>query len=133
MMARITNAQLTLTTVGNNVTINVTYNAGINPLERFLEANGLVLVERIAVIGVDPPNSTTGTVLHNFPPETLPVTPGGGVQNIPRNRSITVSRASLQEDPGLGDNDEIRGRIVIDALNLPADVTAFTDQEILVG
>jgi hypothetical protein len=54
-MARISNAQLTLTTAGNNVTVNVTYNAGINPLERFLVANGLALVERIAVIGVDPP------------------------------------------------------------------------------
>jgi hypothetical protein len=132
-MARISNAQLTLTTVGNNVTVNVTYNAGINPLERFLVANGLALVERIAVIGVDPPNTTTGTVLHNFPAEALPVTPGGGAQNIPRNRSITVTRASLQEDNGLGDNDEIRCRIVIEALNLPATITGFTDQEILLG
>ena len=132
-MARINNANLTLTTVGNNVTITVTYSAVINALERFLEANGLGLVERIAVIGVDPPGSTTGTVLHNFPAENLPVTAGGGPETIARNRSITVSRASLQEDNGLGDNDEIRCRITIDALNLPADITAFTDQEVLVG
>ena len=132
-MARINNPQLTLTTVGNNVRINVTYSAGINRLERFLVANGLALVERIAVIGVDPPNSTTGTVLHNFPAEALPVTAGGGAQTIARNRSLTVTRASLQEDAGLGDDDEIRCRITIDAVNLPADVTAFTDQEILLG
>ena len=131
-MSRNHNAQLTLTTVGNNVTVNVTYNAGINPLERFLVANGLALVERIAVIGVDPPKDDR-PVLHNFPAEVLPVTPGGGAQNIPRNRSITVTRASLQEDNGLGDDDEIRCRITIDALNLPEDTTAFTDQEILVG
>jgi hypothetical protein len=131
-MARINNAQLTLTTAGNNVTITVTYSAVINALERFLKANGLGLVERIAVIGVDPPGSTTGTVLHNFPAENLPVTAGGGSQTIARNRSIIVSRASLQED-GVGDDDEIRCRITIDALNLPADVTAFTDQEVLVG
>jgi hypothetical protein len=132
-MARISNAQLTLTTVGNSVTVNVAYSAGINPLERFLVANGLALVERIAVIGVDPPNTTTGTVLHNFPAEVLPVTPGAQAQALPRNRSITVTRASLQEDNGLGDADEIRCRITIDALNLPEDVTGFTDQEILVG
>jgi hypothetical protein len=131
-MARINNAQLTLTTAGNNVTITVTYSAVINALERFLKANGLGLVERIAVIGVDPPGSTTGTVLHNFPAENLPVTAGGGSQTIARNRSIIVSRASLQED-GVGDDDEIRCRITIDALNLPADITAFTDQEVLVG
>ena len=41
-MARINNANLTLTTVGNNVTIKVTYSAEINPLERFQGANGLV-------------------------------------------------------------------------------------------
>jgi hypothetical protein len=131
-MARINNAQLTLTTAGNNVTITVTYSAVINALERFLKANGLGLVERIAVIGVDPPGSTTGTVLHNFPAENLPVTAGGGSQTIARNRSIIVSRASLQED-GVGDDDEIRCRITIDALNLPADITAFTDQEVRVG
>ena len=132
-MARISNAQLTLETVGDNVTVKVTYSAGINPLERFLVANGLALVERIAVIGVDPPNTTTGPVLHNFPAEVLPVTPGGGSQALPRNRSMTVTRASLQEDNGLGDADEIRCRITIDALNLPEDVTGFTDQEILLG
>jgi hypothetical protein len=114
------------------VTITVTYSAVINALERFLKANGLGLVERIAVIGVDPPGSTTGTILHNFPAENLPVTAGGGSQTIARNRSIIVSRASLQED-GVGDDDEIRCRITIDALNLPADITAFTDQEVLVG
>jgi hypothetical protein len=112
-MARIHNAQLTLTPVGNNVTVHVTYSAGITRLERFLVANGLALVERIAVIGVDPPNTTTGTVLHNFPAEALPVTPGAQAQNIPRDRSILVTRASLQEDNGLGDHDEIRCRITI--------------------
>jgi hypothetical protein len=44
------------------------------------------------VLGVDPPNSTTGTVLHNFPAENLPVTADGGVQNIARNRSLAVTR-----------------------------------------
>ena len=46
---------------------------------------------------------------------------------------MTVTRASLQEDNGLGDDDEIRCRMTMDALNLPEDVTGFTDQEILLG
>ena len=132
-MASINSANLTLTVVGNNVTVNVTYNAVINRLERFLVPNGLVLTERIAVIGVDPPFGTTGTILHNFPAQNLPVTAGGVPQIIARNRSMVVSRASLQEDVGLGDADEIRCRITIDVVNLPVDVTAFTDQEVLLG
>ena len=52
--------------MGNNVTITVTYSAAINALERFLKANGLGLVERIAVIGVDPPGDGWHG-LYNFP------------------------------------------------------------------
>jgi len=87
---------------------------------------------------VDPAGSTTGTVLTNFPNAHLPVTDGGVTQTIARNISKTVTRASLQEDSGLGDDDdddEIRRRIRIAAIGLPPAVTAdaFTDQEILVG
>jgi hypothetical protein len=129
------NRQLTLTTVGPDVTINVKYNAIFSVFERHLAGLGLNFRERIAVIGVDPPNSTTGTVITNFPSLILPVTDGTVTQTIARNVSKTVSRASLQEDSGLGDNDEIRCRIRIEAEGLPPTVTpdAFTDQEILVG
>jgi hypothetical protein len=53
----------------------------------------------------------------------------------PRDVSLTRPRASLQEDNGLVDNDEIRCRVRIAAEDLPPAVTpdAFTDQEILVG
>lgn len=132
-MAQISNPNLNLTFPDvSNVTINVTYNAGINPLERHLGANGLILRERIAVIGVDPPGGTTGALLHNFPAQDLPVTAGGGSQTLARNRSMTVTRASLQEDAGI-DSDEIRCRIVIEPLNLPLTIFAFTNQEILFG
>ncbi len=124
---------LTLTTVGANVTVNVTYNAVFSPFERFLAANGLRFEERIRVIGVDPPGATTGTILHNFPAQTLPVTAGAVPQTIARNRSITVTRASLQEDAGLGDADEIRCRIEITPIGMPASITDFTDQEVLLG
>ncbi len=127
------NRNLTLTTTGANTTINVTYNAVFSPLERHLASNGLVFQERISVIGVDPPGATTGTTLHNFAVQNLPVTAGAGSQTIARNRSITVTRASLQEDAGLGDDDEIRCKIVIRPIGLPSEITDFTDQEILVG
>ncbi|MFJ8787305.1 hypothetical protein [Streptomyces sp. NPDC102476] len=134
-MPTVTNANLTLTTVDKNTTIQVTYSANFSAFERRLAKLGLVFRERIRVIGVDPPGSTTGTVLANFPAVDLPVTDGGTPQTIPRTRSITVSRASLQEDSGLGDNDEIRCRIRIAALGLPPAETSdvFTDQELLVG
>jgi len=129
------NRQLTLTTVGTNVTIGVTYNAVFSVFERHLAGLGLVFRERIAVIGVDPPGATTGTVLANFPSPNLAVTDGAVAQTIARNVSMTVTRASLQEDPAVGDADEIRCRIRIEANGLPPAVTpdAFTDQEILLG
>lgn len=127
------NRQLTLTTVGTNVTIGVTYNAVFSVFERRLAGLGLVFRERIAVIGVDPPGATTGTLLSSFPNTNLAVTDGAVAQTIARNVSMTVTRASLQED--LADADEIRCRIRIEANGLPPAVTpdAFTDQEILLG
>jgi len=121
--------------VGVNTTINVTYNAVFSVLERRLAGLGLVFREQIAVIGIDPPSSTTGTVLTSFPNTTLAVTDGAAPQTIPRNVSRTVLRVSLQEDTGLGDDDEIRCRIQIAAIGLPPAVTpnVFTDQEILGG
>jgi len=126
---------LTLTTVGSNVTINVTYNAVFSPFERHLAGLGLVFQERIRIIGVDPPGATTGTILSTFASQNLPVTDGGVPQVIARNRSMSMSRASLQEDAGLGDTDEIRARIEILAVGLPPSITPaeFTDQETLLG
>ena len=124
---------LTLTTVDTTVTVKVTYNAVFSPFERFLAANGLRFEERIRVIGVDPPGATTGTVLHNFPPQILPVTAGAVPLALPRNRSLTVTRASLQEDAGAGDADEIRCRIEIRMVGMPTTIADFTDQEVLLG
>jgi hypothetical protein len=129
------NRQLTLTTVGPDTTIKVTYDAKFSVFERHLAGLGLIFRERIAVIGVDPPGSTTGSVLTNFPSPNLAVTDGTTEQTIARNVSKTVTRASLQEDSGVGDDDEIRCRIRIEIVGFPPEVTpdAFTDQEILVG
>jgi hypothetical protein len=134
-MPTATNLRLALTTVGLDTTINVKYNARFSVLERHLAGLGLKFREKIAVIGVDPPGSTTGTVIANFPSPILAVTDGTAAQTIPRDVSLTRPRASLQEDNGLGDDDEIRCRVRIAAEGLPPAVTpdAFTDQEILVG
>lgn len=135
-MASVLAANLTLTTVGSNVTINVTYNAVFSVFERFLASHGLRFYEKIYVFGIDPPGAFTGTILKAFPAQLLPVTAPPSppaVQTIPRNRSITVPRAQLQEDTGLGDADEIRCRVVIDPIGMPASVTGWTDQEVLLG
>jgi len=134
-MTTLINRTLTLTTVGADTTIEVEYTAQFTVFERRLAGLGLVFREQIAVIGVDPPSGTTGSVLALFPVQTLPVVDGAVVQVIPRVRSLTVPRASLQEDPAAGDNDEIRCRINILAIGLPPEFTpdAFTNQEILVG
>lgn len=130
------NRNLTLTTVNNETTtINVTYDAVFSQFERRLAALGMVFEERIAVMGIDPPGSTSGTVLTSFPRANLPVTDGAGSLTIPRNLSRTVPRATLQEDTGANDDDEIRCRIRIAAVGLPPEVTTdrFTNEQLIGG
>jgi|SRR5688572_27482057 hypothetical protein len=129
---------LTLTREGTNVRVTVTYNALFSAFERNLANLGMRFVERISTLGVDPPGSTTGTVLSEFPPQLIPVPPGAGGISVPRNRQIILTRAQLDEDSSafLGpefDTDEIRCRIRIESQGLPAAVTPdeFTDQEVL--
>jgi hypothetical protein len=133
IMASVLAPNLTLTTVGSNVTINVTYTAQASQLERFLVANGMAIQERITVIGIDPPGGITGTTITFMPTQTLPVTGGAGPLNLARNRTITVTRAVLQEDAGVGDADEVRCKIELRPIGLPASVEGFTDQEVLLG
>lgn len=131
---------LTLTREGGNVRIRVTYNAVFSAFERNLAGLGMQFVERISTLGVDPPGSTTGTVIAaaEFPAQLIPVPPGAGPISVPRPREIVVTRAQLDEDsnvllPPDIDADEIRCRIRIQSIGLPAAVTpdAFTDQEVL--
>lgn len=142
-MPVIRNPQLTLTREGSNLKINVTYKADFSTFERRLVGLGLRFRPQIVVIGVDPPGSTTGTVLavsSRFTNAFLPVTDGAGKETLDGGESIIVSRAELDEDRIANaapdeDPDEIRCRIRIAAANLPPGVTpdAFTDQEVLGG
>jgi len=131
---------LTLTREGSNVRVTVTYNVVFSSFERNLAGLGMNFIEQISVIGVDPPGSTTGTVLRDFVPQVIPITPGPGTLSVPRTRQILMTRLQLDEDPTpfVGpdfDADEIRCRIRIQANGLPPAVTpdAFTDQEVLGG
>jgi hypothetical protein len=133
------NRQLTLIRNGDTVTLFVDYNVVFSAFERQLARLGLQFRERIAVIGVDPPGATTGTLLDNLQVETIPVA-NSPVLSIPRTRTKIYSRAALDEDNGRFefpdlDADEIRCRIRIEAIGLPPAVTPdeFTDQEILGG
>ena len=131
---------LTLTREGGNVRVNVTYNVVFSAFERNLAGLGMQFIERISTLGVDPPGSTTGTVLAEFPAQLIPVPPGSGPISVARNREIVLTRAQLDEDPSVVigpefDADEIRCRIRIQSAGLPPAVTpdAFTDQEVLGG
>jgi hypothetical protein len=130
---------LTLTTVGANTTIDIAYLVEFSVFERRLASLGLIFQEQADVIGVDdllgqPPSFT---LLATFPNTNLTVTDGDVPQTIERNISMTVPRASLQEDPApaLGNSDEIRGRVRIASIGIPPGVTrdALTNMEILLG
>jgi|SRR5688572_16863336 len=131
---------LTITPDGANFRLTVTYNALFSTFERNLAGLGMTFIERISALGVDPPGSTTGTVLAEFPAQLIPVPAGAGPISIPRNRQIVLTRAQLDEDPSIiigpdFDQDEIRCRVRIQSTGLPPAVTPdeFTDQEVLGG
>jgi hypothetical protein len=124
---------LTLTTAGASTTVRVQYSVTFTALEVFLAEHGLTFREAIYAMGIDPPEIGTSRLLYLFPPENIPVPPGTTPLTIARDRSFTVPRRLLQEDPAPGDADEIQCGILIEPLGLPAEVSAFTDQEILPG
>ena len=131
---------LTLIREGGNVRVRVTYNVVFSAFERNLAGLGMQFIERISTLGIDPPGSTTGTVLApaEFPAQLITVPPGAGPISLPRSREIVVTRAQLDEDSNILlppdiDADEIRCNIRIQSFGLPPAVTpdAFTDQEVL--
>ena len=128
-MPTITNATLTLTTVNNNVTADVTFDAVFTRFERNLADLGMTFDRHVDIIGVD---ATSTTVLHSFTPTNLPVTAGAGSQTIPVVLSFTETRSFFQEDT---DNDEIGCNIRIHSQGFPPIFTPdfFTVQRVLVG
>ncbi len=129
-MPTITNANLNLTTVNNNVTADVTFTVVLSEFERNLANLGMTFDRHVDIIGVD---ATSTTVLTSFTPTNLPVTAGVGPQTIPVGPlSVTQPRSFFQEDT---DNDEIGCNIRIHSQGFPPVFTPdfFTNQRVLIG
>jgi hypothetical protein len=128
-MPTITNATLTLTTVNNDVTADVTFDAVFTRFERNLADLGMTFDRHVEIIGVD---TSSTTVLWAFDPTNLAVVAGNGQQTIPVALSITKPRSFFQEDT---DNDEIGCNIRIHSQGFPPVFTPdfFTVQRVLVG
>ena len=128
-MPTITNATLNLTTVNNDVTANVTFDAVFTRFERNLADLGMTFDRHVDILGVD---AGATTVLFSFDPTNLPVTAGAGSQTIPVALALTRPRSFFQEDT---DNDEIGCNIRIHSQGFPPVFTPdfFTNQRVLVG
>ena len=97
-MPSITSLSLSLTTpAALTVTLSVSYTVNLSAAERFLADHGLGFVERIQIIG-DDFGEASDLVLHTFPSQLIAFAPGQSV--VARSRQITVTRSSLNEDPG---------------------------------
>jgi hypothetical protein len=133
-MPTVTNPNLTLTTVNNaSTTIRVTYRVEFSQFERSLAGLGLQYHDHLDMFGLDGAVNTLllEEPLPNFGTHTIAVTAGSGTQIFNIDRSITVARSLLQEDPAVGDSDEIRCKIRIHSDGFPPEFTPdiFTDQE----
>ena len=137
------NRVLTLTRIGGNVEIKVTYDAVFSTFDRRLAGLGLQFIEAISVVGFDAFETTLEKkfeFLPGFVSQFLLVADGAGELSIPRTRTVTVPRAQLDEDragffPDMLE-DEILCRIQIRAFNLPPEITtpfAFTNMVVLGG
>jgi hypothetical protein len=132
---------LTLTRVGDKVEIEVKYAAEFSKLEQYLVKHGLEFQEQIALMGVDPPSEPineeelvgeelVGEELvefkRNFKRTEI-------IDRLEVTRNLEVNRTQLQEDPMVGDPDEICCRIRIAAIGLPSGVTpdVFTNEQVL--
>lgn len=139
-MPTVSGANLTLTPdpLGVFVTINVGYTAVFAEFERLWVADGTTFHPHIEAFGMDPAGSATGgTLLIAFPPQSpFPVTAGVGSQIFPRVVSLLAPRTLLNEDSGIGDDDEIRCKIRIHTKAAPSDFftpAVVTDEEILIS
>lgn len=133
-MPKVKNARLTLDRVGAKVTVNITYDVVFSEFERHLAGLGVVFEDRLALIGVDPPGSTTGSAFFSTG-RSISVSDGVGELSLPGVFTAHFNRTSLDEDPTpfLGPDfnvDEYRGRIRIVALGLPPATTpdVFTEE-----
>jgi hypothetical protein len=110
-MPTVTNPNLTLTTVDDNTTLRVTYTATFSEFERRLAGLGMKYHAHITAHGVDfgtDIGPSIETVDAAFGRPSFAVTDGTGDQVINHDKSATVPRSQLQEDPDLGNADELQ-------------------------
>ena len=84
---------LSVSASGTSATLVVEYSVAVSAFEFWLMSNGLVLEERIQVIG-DDDGDASARVLHTFQPQRLPATAGTHA----RTRHLTATTSSLNED-----------------------------------
>lgn len=131
-MPDVINPNLTLTTVNDFVTIEVTCDVSFNRLERNLKDLGMKFHSHVEVYGSD--GGANGAALVTLPRHDFDeITQGNGAQVIPLSLSTTVPRSVLQEDvPG---NDEIVSRIRVHTNQAPVAWTedVYTNEVVLLG
>lgn len=134
-MPTVENANLTLKTVDNTVTIIVDFDGKFSPFEQQLAALGFRYHSHANVVGID--NGTDiGPTIVSFPTEPFELdTNGSGGQVIHQTLKLKVDRSTLQEDPDAGNADELEVKIRIHAPDTPVVFTddVFTNQEVLLG
>ena len=133
-MPTVENANLTLKTVDNTVTIIVDFDGRFSPFERQLAALGMSYHSHADVVGID--NGTDiGPTIVSFDHQPFEVTTGSGDQVIHQTLKLQVDRSTLQEDPDPGNADELEVKIRIHAPETPVEFTddVFTNQEVLLG
>jgi hypothetical protein len=130
-MPTVNTPTLSLTKIAQNVIIRVTFNVVFTEHERQFTEAGVTYEEHIDVFGID----STGTLITSFPIAPLPVTTGAGDQIVARDVARLVTRTLLDEDPGVGDDDEIRCRIRIRSVGVPPEFTpdVFTPELVLIS
>lgn len=127
-MPTISQSNLAFAYQDDRVTLDVTYSVRFSPLERFLAQHGLSFQERITIIGEDP-GTMADVVLHVLPTEPIEITSGTAELELPRRRTVVVSRASLREDSALS-SDEISCLIELHAVGLPRELTTSKTPEV---
>jgi hypothetical protein len=125
------------------VRVDVAYVVTFSPVELFLLANGLVIQERIHLIG-DDEAASGGAPVYSTPPE--PLAPGPGEVQITRTKQLSLSKGQLDEDPGTAplnwggfngttfttpNADELIARIELNYVGLTARTQADTAVAVL--
>jgi hypothetical protein len=129
-MPTVTNPNLTLSENNGIVTMTITFLPTFSSFEKELGSLGCQYDAHYSVHGVD--NGIPGAELTavDIPNMLIPV--GRALPVFPVVQRVEVARSFLQEDPAVGESDELKVKIRIHS-HVPPEFTddSFTDQEVL--